>query len=280
MKKVFLKLALLTLVIGVALINNSCGATFIKEGNGVLVISEQDLPEFEKINISGFAEVHFYESDEYRTVLIIDENLEKYVDIFVEGNTLKIKTKNGSYIFTKFLVEVYCPASLTGVTLSGSGNFYGKDAIVTSTFNAAISGSGDIKCDVECSSNISATITGSGNMRGDFACQDFSAKIDGSGDMRGKVECQKFSAKIIGSGNISIAGSGQEADITISGSGDFGGYDFIMKNATISISGSGNANVFVTDYLKATIYGSGNINYKGNPQVDAYVTGSGKIKKM
>ena len=259
MKRVISKLALLTFVIGIVFVNNSCEATFIK-GNGILATSEKSVSEFEKINISGSAEVRFYESDEYRIVLTVDENLEKYVEIFTEGNTLRIKTKNGAYRFTKFLVEVYCPSSLTAVSLSGSGSFKGMDNIITSTFDATISGSGD--------------------MRGDVECTNYSAKISGSGSMRGNIVCQNFSSRISGSGEISVTGSSTDADITISGSGDFKGYEFNIKNADINISGSGSANVWVTDNLKAKISGSGNINYKGNPQVNSTISGSGKIKNV
>lgn len=258
MKRIISKLVLLTFVIGIVVVTNSCDGALV-DGNGKLVTSQQTVPAFDKINISGIAEVHFYESDEFRTVLTVDENLEKYVEIFAENNTLKIRLKRGAYSFTKLLVEVYCPASLTGVSLSGSGRFKGMSVINTSIFATSVSGSGD--------------------MQGSVECQNYSASISGSGSVNGNVVCNRFSSKISGSGEMNIAGSSTDMDIEISGSGDFNGYDFNTKNADIGISGSGNATVWVIDNLKAKISGSGNVNHRGTPQnIDSSVSGSGKIK--
>jgi len=241
MKKYIYKLVILALTIGIFTNCKPNTSILPIKGNGNLTTSQQSVSSFEKISIYSSADVHFYESDEFRYVVTVDENLHKYVEIFTENNTLKIKTKNGSYLFTKFLVEVYCPPSLKSVSLSGSGNFKGMNIITAPMFEVI---------------------------------------IPGSGNMEGTVECQNFSAKILGSGEINIKGNCIDANITISGSGDFNGYDFSIKNADISISGSGNANVWVTDNLNANISGSGNVNYRGEPQISSTITGSGKIRKM
>jgi hypothetical protein len=171
----------LLLITGIFIICVSCINFFPTVGNGNLITSEKTVSSFEKINISGSAEVRFHASQEYRTVITVDSNLLEYTEIVTRGNTLNIGTKNGNYSFTKYLVDVYCPI-VTGVSVSGSGLFTGNDTIATSTFDSNISGSGKIE---------------------------------------GTIKCGNFSAKITGSGKITVSGNGNDSEIDISGSGTF-----------------------------------------------------------
>lgn len=233
------KVILFAMIIGIFAISVSCAFNVIT-GNGSLVTSEKTVSTFEKIKVSSSAAVRFHASQEYRVVITVDENLNEYVEIEAENNVLSIGTKSGSYSFTKFSVDVYCPV-LTGVSMSGSGNFENTDKITVSSFESAVSGSGKI--------NVT-------------------------------VECESFSATISGSGRINSTGNSKDANIVISGSGQFNGNDFTINNATVRVSGSGNMNISVTDNLKANISGSGGITYRGEPKIDSNVSGSGRIRKM
>ena len=234
------KIIWVTAIIGIFACCVSCTSFLPIKGNGNLVTSEKTVSEFEKINVSGSAEVRFHASQEYRAVVTVDENLDEYVEIVTKNNVLNIGTKSGSYSFTKFLVDIYCPI-LTAASVSGSGSFKNMEKITVSTFETAVSGSGKIAAE---------------------------------------VECESFSARISGSGNIMVTGNSQNADIGISGSGKFSGDEFLIKDATVRISGSGNVDVHVTDNLKANISGSGGITYRGEPKTDTNVSGSGRIKKL
>jgi len=242
MKKIAYKLVFLTFVLGSVAGLSSCSEMFpIHKGNGRLMTYEKSVSVFEKIDCEGSANVHFYASDEYRTVITVDSNLEEFAEVFTKNNTLHIRPKRGySCIFTKFLVEVYCP-TVTEVSLSGSCDFSGKSKIVTPSLETTISG---------------------------------------SGKMIGTVECDSFSGKISGSGKIAIDGVAKDANIVISGSGKFDGADFNIKDAIVKISGSGDANIWVDDILKVNISGSGRINYRGEPEINSSISGSGRIRRM
>ena len=234
------KIILVAAIIGIFACCVSCRLTFPIKGNGNLVTYEKTVSAFDKIRVSNSAVVRFHASSEYRAVVTIDENLDEYVEVVTRNNVLNIGTESGSYLFTKFSVDIYCPV-LTGVSIFGSGNFENMDKITASTFEMSVSGSGGIKV---------------------------------------TVDCENFSAKISGSGGMVAAGSCKDADIGISGSGRFNGDEFIINNATVSISGSGSMNVYVADNLKANISGSGNISYRGEPKIDSRVNGSGRIRKL
>ena len=151
----------LLLITGISMICVSCINLFPTVGNGNLITSEKTVSSFEKINISGSAEVRFHASQEYRTVITVDSNLIEYTEIITRGNTLNIGTKNGNYSFTKYLVDVYCPI-VTGVSVSGSGLFTCNDTITTSTFDSNISGSG--KFNYRDDPRINSRVRGSGQI--------------------------------------------------------------------------------------------------------------------
>ena len=244
MKKVFCKLVFLTFVIGISVTyfsSTGCSSMQRIKGDGNVTTSEKTVPRFEKINSRGVAEVRYHASDEYRVVVTTDANLHKYVEVFTQDNVLNIGNKSWNYKFTKFVIDVYCPA-LAGVSMSGSGSFAAAEKIVASTFEARVSGSGRIE---------------------------------------GTIECEKLSGTVSGSGRITFAGTSKEANIVISGSGNFNGNNFIAKSASITVSGSGRANICVEENLDARVSGSGSINYCGEPaKVNSNVSGSGRIRKM
>ena len=229
----------MTFSLGISMTFVSC-IIFTMVGNGNLESTERSVSSFEKVHVSGCAEVSFHASQEYRIVVTTDSNLIEKVETNVRSNTLNIGTKSGNFSFTKFLVDVYCP-TLTGVSISGSGEFKSNDVITVSKFESEISGSGKIE---------------------------------------GTIECEKLYAGISGSGKIIVSGNGRDSNIKIAGSGKFNGTNFIMNDAAINISGSGSANVYVTDNLKARISGSGKINYRGDPKMDSSISGSGVIHKL
>ena len=227
-------------VIGIYLNTVSCVFNTIK-GNGNLKTFEKSVASFEKIDVGSSAKVNFHASPDYKMVVTVDENLEQYLEIATQGNVLNIGIKPGSYSFTKFQVNLYCPV-LTGVGVSGAGSFVTTDTISTPTFDSDVSGAG---------------------------------KIEGI-----IVKCDKFSANISGAGKMNITGTSKDAVIDISGAGKFNGSEFTVNNATVSVSGAGNADLSVTDNLKADASGAGHINYRGDPKTNTSVSGAGKVNKM
>jgi len=244
------------LIIGFSVICLSC-VVFPVIGNGQLITTEMAVSSFERIDLAGSAEVRFHASQAYRVVVTVDSNLSDYVDIYTRNRGLNIRTKNGHYSFTRFLVDVYCPG-LSGVSVSGSGSFTALDKIAASSFEAEISGSGKTEGAVE--------------------CRDFSARVSGSGKIKNTVICDSLTANISGSGEITITGTGRDSNVRISGSGDFNGIEFKTNNVSAQISGSGSLNIWVLDYLRATISGSGSVRYRGSPRIDLSGSGSGRLR--
>jgi hypothetical protein len=254
MKKVIITVVLIGFVCFVV---NADGRA--EKGNGNVISSERAMPPFEKIDNAAEAIVRFHASQEYRVIVTVDSNLDKYVKIATKNNVLKIETESNilGFYFTQFVVDIYCPM-ITGVLISGSGRFEAVDKIVAPA--------------------VGLTISGSGAIYGGIECDTVSINISGSGEMEGNIKSNKVSATISGSGKIIINGNARESDINISGSGNMFGNEFMTNNANININGSGNVNIWAVDYIKANISGSGGITYRGNPKIDFSGSGSGRIR--
>lgn len=104
--------------------------------------------------------------------------------------------------------------------------------------------------------------------------------ISGSGDIRLQVEAENIEANVNGSGSITLNGTAVNVDANIQGSGYIHGYGLNSVNSKIAVVGSGNAEATVMNILEATIAGSGDIYYKGSPEtIKKTITGSGSLKK-
>lgn len=112
-----------------------------------------------------------------------------------------------------------------------------------------------------------------------FRSREFDAAVSGSGDIKGKIDTENLSSRISGSGTIELSGAAREQEVRISGSGNHYAFDLRSKRANVHISGSGKAQVRATDELDADISGSGRVYYKGNPDTNLDVSGSGKVIK-
>ncbi len=105
----------------------------------------------------------------------------------------------------------------------------------------------------------------------------FAAVLSGSGNIKAQIETGEASLTMSGSGNLNLSGKADEAIITLSGSGNVKTVDLQTQDAQVVISGSGNAYIAVADNLNVTGIGSGDVHYKGNPSVDITTIGSGKL---
>ena len=259
-KLIFLTVLIFAPILVFAMGDSDWDPGFPKRGNGNTVTFEKPVSPFKKIHISGSAIVYFHESREYRAVVTVDSNLEDAVRIYNQNDTLNIGTKRGRYyFFTKYIVDVYCPI-ISGVSISGSARFEGKDKISTPSFSSSISGFGKIE--------------------GSFECDDFSLSVSGSGDININIVCESVKANITGAAKIVLAGNARDLDINVSGSGDFNSSELCTNNAALQISGSAGIQIWVLDNLRATISGSGRVKYRGNPKVDFRGSGSGRLESV
>lgn len=214
------------------------------EGNGQLKKENRTMGHFTKVSSSGSWDVMIAYGAEHSVQVEGDENLLSYIETKVEDNKLFIQPKKNSNLRSKNKIVVYVILpNLTGVYLSGSGDMIGKGNFSNDgKLSLAISGSGNIKLEIN------------------------NAK---------SVDCS-----IAGSGKIQVAGKAETLLTSISGSGSVDAYSLYSNEVTARISGSGNAKVFANKTIDASISGSGNVHYKGAPEsIQKRTAGSGRVVK-
>jgi hypothetical protein len=99
-----------------------------------------------------------------------------------------------------------------------------------------------------------------------------------SGDCDLLVELNELNVQSFGAGELRFAGYTGRADVVLTTSADFYGFELATDTAMLSIISSGNAQVRVQHILTAGITGSGDVFYKGAPIINRSGSGSGEIK--
>jgi len=209
-------------------------------GNGNVTTKTVNTGSYDAIKGIGSMDVHLKRGSEGTITVKTDDNLQEYIVVEVENNTLKIRTKKNTYLKTKKGIHVYVPfEDISGVSLTGSGDINTEDPIESDNLEIKVTGSGDVELEVA-ANTVDATVTGSGD--------------------------------------IVVTGRTTNLDVKVTGSGDFDGDGLRSENTDAAVSGSGDASVYASKFLKARVNGSGDIKYDGNPEKrDTKVSGSGSI---
>lgn len=105
-------------------------------------------------------------------------------------------------------------------------------------------------------------------------------RVSSTGSINVTANVKTLKATDSSTGRIVLAGSAEEADIELSSTGGFDGYEFKVVDATVSVSSTGSAYVSVSGDLVGEISSVGNIVYDGNPaSVTSKGGGMGSLKK-
>jgi hypothetical protein len=232
---------LLPAILASAFLLNSCGDDiFGVSGSGSVVSEHRSVPDFDKVelDISGIVEIT---RDSVFDIEVSEyENLISHISTKVQGGTLLIRHDPATLNVRNSLatVKISMPA-VSELSISGSG-IISINSGFRELNSINISGSGEVKTSED-------------------------------------IETSSLAIVISGSGTATIAGTAEQLNTNISGSGNINAYDLVSQNATCIISGSGNAFVNVVKNLNATISGSGNVIYIGTPTMTVNISGSGKI---
>ncbi len=211
------------------------------EGSGQVIRKQRLIPEFSFIEVQDSYDVFINQGKERMVEIEIDDNLMEKVETKVRRDKLIISTDGCIKKTTRKNIYITV-VNFEGINITGA-------------------------CEV----------TGKGKLKG----EDVELEISGSGDMKLDIEAQNLETDISGSGSLVLSGNCDNHDIEISGSGRLKAFKLISNEVEVEVTGSGNCELFANYKIKAEITGSGDLLYKGNPEkVDTDVTGSGSIKQV
>lgn len=212
-------------------------------GNGHVITQAKNVSPFTNVEVSGAVKVHILQNANTSVKIEADENLLQFIEVYNNGSTLVIRTRDGFNLEPSREVNAY---------------------VVSPTFkDIDVSGSCDIIGDAPINSD-----------------EALSLHTSGSGDMMMQVNAPKVSAEVSGSGTINLKGQATDFEAHVSGSGDVKCFDLNTDNTKLDLSGASDAQVTANKKLDVEVSGSGNVEYKGNPQINQSISGSGGVKKV
>ncbi len=246
----------------------------------------RNVATFTKINFKVPGKVYLRQGSPQKVEIEGKKDVLKEISTEVQGSRLVI-SKDGNWTNWKWNdgdeVVVYITVKdIEGVSVSGSGEVIGENRITTRDLDLNVSGSGNLKMEVDASGDVEADVSGSGNLNLKGKCQSLNSDVSGSGrvslamNIAGKAEFG-----ISGSGKIEASGTSSSVKTSISGSGKVLAANLETNRCDIRISGSGDVEINVKNEIDATISGSGSVSYRGNPsKINSHSSGSGKVRKM
>jgi len=152
-------------------------------GNGNIIRQERAVEGFNGITLDGVGNVNVHSGENNKVVVTTDSNLQDRVLTTVNGNTLRITQRSGSFNAKELTIDVYL-TELTSISLNGAGNFTVNNGNA-STLTFAISGTGNINAQNFQVQNIVITHSGVGDAR-IWATDSLTGTLSGVGNIRYK----------------------------------------------------------------------------------------------
>jgi hypothetical protein len=205
---------------------NSIGDSITGSGN--LVTLEQPFEDFQRVNISHAFQAEVTQGDTYSVVITIDDNLEQYLEVRVDGDTLQVGfDRNGPFAMrnTTMRAQITMP-ELTGITSSGASQV---------------------------------------RVSGFLSDKDLRVDVSGASTVRGQIDTGDLNADVSGASRLELTGQGQDGNITVSGASQANLGDFRMESVTVEASGASRAEVYASGRLDAEASGASTVLYSGDP---------------
>ncbi|HET9581367.1 MAG TPA: head GIN domain-containing protein [Gemmatimonadota bacterium] len=186
-------------------------------GTGHRIAQTRDVPEFDRVSVSGDFEVRIVAGAAPGVRLEGDDNLLPLLETEVDGGTLRILPQRSLRPVERVLIEIETPR-LAGVEASGSSNVR-VTGIRSTAFDASVSGSGSVHAEGSFG-HLTTSVSGSGNVLGRGEAETITVRVSGSGDVD-LLAVRARSAEVDGSGSGDVAVHVTERlDVSLSGSGD------------------------------------------------------------
>lgn len=213
------------------------------DGNGNWKTSERTVNSFDAVDVSGAVDVRITQGDIKPVKVEIDENLQDYIEVFVQSGVLVVKTKSGYNIDPSKEMIIYITApKYKSIEVSGA-------------------------CKLSTQGKINNP-------------EPLDVDITGAGEINMELNAPRTRLGISGAGSAVIVGETKEFELDISGAGKARCFDFKSETTTVDLSGAGDAEVFASVKLDASASGAGTIHYKGNPSsVSDNKSGAASISK-
>ncbi len=240
MKKVLFSIVPIILIAGTFVGCDINNADTIK-GSGDVITIKKDFADFTKVNLANAFDGTVTRDDNFSVVIKIDDNLEKYLNIKMVDNTLKIYLDSGHHYKNETI-----------------------EAEITMPFLDELDLSGATRADIS----------------GFISDHNLDIHLSGASRVFGTIVASDADFDISGASKLNLEGSVENLKVKASGASDADLRDFAVENVDISLSGASDGTVNLTGTLDADISGASKLWYYGNPTMgDIETSGASKIEK-
>jgi hypothetical protein len=242
----------------------SSGFSSAVQGDGVIKREQRMVGTVQGLEVGGSMLVDVRVGPATSLAVEADSNLLPLIRTDIVGDTLRISTSQSIRSSNPVRI-IYTVPRLTDLRAGGSGR------VVVEGLNGAPlavrqGGSGNVRLAGSVAS-FDASVSGSGQL--DAASLDSGSAtlgVSGSGRMDvGRVHGDYANVKLSGSGSVRAGGTVRALTVRTSGSGQARLADLASDQADLGVSGSGGISARVQQALVAETSGSGSIQVTGNP---------------
>jgi Putative auto-transporter adhesin, head GIN domain len=189
-----------------------------KEGSGVEAAQTREVDLFDRVSLSGEADVVVTVGEGQTVTVRGDDNLLDDVETDVDDETLEISDREGVNLEPNAGITVEVRVEdLEEIELSGAGNV-SAEGIRGDAFRVDVSGAGNVEATGEVD-RVDAEMSGAGNIRlAELVAKHAIAEISGAGDID-LYATESLSASVSGAGSIIYTGSPRDVETDVSGVG-------------------------------------------------------------
>jgi hypothetical protein len=212
--------------------------------SGRPVTIEKDFAGFDKVEVGSFFVVDIEQSDAYKVVVTVDDNVEQYLDASVQGDTLRVRLRpNLTFDLggTRPRVEISMPA-ISALNLSGASR---------------------------------------GTIRGFESDADFDLELSGASTLTGQIVTGDASMNLSGASKATLDGEGAKLNLEASGASQADLRNFPVADADVELSGASQATITASGRLDGEASGASRLYYKGNPTLGTLNTsGASSVSQL
>lgn len=211
-------------------------------GNGHITSRQENVGSFNGIDVGGAINVRIKQDQSQSVKIETDENLMEFLEVFTDGSTLVIRTRQGYNLDPSREIVAYVSAPVfKSIGVSGASKIFGDNAISVNN---------ELNLDASGASKIMLELIG-GNVTGDVS----------------------------GASGLELKGQVSKIDVEASGASHVKAYDLVTDDAVFSCSGASSAEVTANKNLRVEASGASHIRYKGNASVSQSTSGASSISK-
>jgi hypothetical protein len=259
MRRIWIVLTALCLILTSAAFFAGCD---IIVGSGKTVSQDFSFSDFTQVSAGWTFNVEVSQSAAYNVSVTVDDNLQSYLEVTQDGDTLKIDLKSGNIYNKTHLKAVVTMPRLTELTLSGASKGSVSGFNSTDDFVLNVSGASQATFTNMTVNKLSMDITGASRASG---------SVNGTGNA---------SLKASGKSNITLSGKAVDADVESSGVSTVDLTEFLVRDASVNVSGASNATISAAGTLSGDVSGASHLYYTGTPTLgDIHTSGASSISK-